>query len=59
MKSIDIEPNKRIKIFEKLKTIDNSHTGRSFNEKEYTESSIARVFQRLDSERIKEKQGLS
>lgn len=58
LKSVDLEVNKRLKIDEKLKAIY-SHTGRSFNEKEYTESNIARVFQRLDSERIKDKQRLS
>ncbi|MGK9121090.1 metallophosphoesterase [Olivibacter jilunii] len=58
LKSVDLEPNKRIKIDEKLKAIY-THTGRSFNEKEYTESLISKVFQRLDSERIKDKQRLS
>lgn len=58
LKSADIEPGKRTKIDEKLKAVY-TYTGRNFNEKEYTESSISRVFQRLDGERIKDKQRLS
>lgn len=58
LKSVDLDTAKRMKVDEKLKAIY-THTGRSFNEKEYTENAISRVFQRLDNERIKDKQRLS
>src|SRR5690606_5998316 len=58
LKSVDLAPAKRMKVDEKVKAIY-THTGRIFNEKKYSENAISRVFQRLDNERIKDKQRLS
>lgn len=58
LKAADIETSKRNRVDETLKELY-LQVGVSFNNKIYNDGSVARIFQRLDSERIKDKKRLS
>lgn len=58
LKAADIESSKRKHVDERLKSLY-LEVGTSFNNKIYNDSSVSRIFQRLDSERVKDKKRLS